>query len=60
VCFLPALAEAEVSGNYPNEVYVKLKDWDLHGDRGLGDLKKIYSRPTGEVIVPAYGILTEV
>ena len=54
-----ALAEVDVSGNYPNEVFVMLKDWNLYGDRGLGDLKEMYSWPTGEVVVPAYDILTE-
>ncbi len=54
-----ALAQVDVSGNYPNEVFVKLKDWNLYGDRGLGDLKDVYSWPTGEVVVPAYDILTE-
>ncbi len=54
-----ASANVSVSGNYPNEVFVKLKDWNLYGDRGLGQDKEIYSWPTGEVVVPAYDILTE-
>ncbi|MFC1916191.1 DNRLRE domain-containing protein [Chloroflexota bacterium] len=54
-----ALASVNVSGNYPNEVFVKLKDWNLYGDRGLGQSQEIYSWPTGEVVVPAYDILTE-
>jgi hypothetical protein len=54
-----ASANVSVSGNYPNEVFVKLKDWNLYGDRGLGQDKEVYSWPTGEVVVPAYDILTE-
>ena len=54
-----ASANVSVSGNYPNEVFVKLKDWSLYGDRGLGQSSEVYSWPTGEVMVPAYDILTE-
>ncbi|MBA7635261.1 hypothetical protein ES703_42862 [subsurface metagenome] len=54
-----ALASVNVSGNYPNEVFVRLKDFNLYGDRGLDPSEDIYSWPTGEVIVPAYDILTE-
>ena len=54
-----ALANVDVSGSYPNEVFVKLKDWGLYGDRGLDQDKEVYSWPTGEVVVPAYDILTE-
>ncbi|GAI32324.1 unnamed protein product, partial [marine sediment metagenome] len=54
-----ALASVNVSGNYPNEVFVKVKDWNLYGDRSLGKLEMVYSWPTGEVVVPAYDILTE-
>ena len=54
-----ALAQVDVSGSYPNEVFVKLKDWNLYGDRGLGQDEMFYSWPTGEVIVPAYDILSE-
>jgi hypothetical protein len=54
-----ALASVNMSGNYPNEVFVKLKDWNLYGDRGLKQPKEAYSWPSGEVVVPAYDILTE-
>jgi len=52
-----ALAQVEVSGNYPNEVFTKLKD-DF-GRPGLDLNEKVYSWPTGEVVVPAYDILSE-
>ncbi|MCH8864550.1 MAG: hypothetical protein IIB13_04210, partial [Chloroflexi bacterium] len=52
-----ASANVSVSGSYPNEVFVKLKDNLL--TRGLDPDDKVYSWPTGEVVVPAYDILTE-
>ena len=52
-----ASANVSISGNYPNEVFTKLKD-NLF-DRGLDPGDMIYSWPTGEVVVPAYDILTE-
>jgi len=52
-----ALATVEVSGNYPNEVFTKLKD--DYGRPGLDLDDMVYSWPTGEVVVPAYDILTE-
>ena len=54
-----ALADEEVSGSYQNEVFVKLKDWNLYGDRDLGKLDHAYAGQTGTVIVPAFDILSE-
>jgi len=54
-----ALADVVVSGNYQNEVFVKLKDWNVYGDRGLGKLDMVYSWPGGDVVVPGYDILSE-
>jgi hypothetical protein len=54
-----ALADENVSGSYQNEVFVKLKDWNSYGDRGLGDLKMVYGGQTGTVIVPAFDIRSE-
>jgi len=51
------MAEVEVSGSYPNEVFTKLKD--DYGPVGLDPSDMVYSWPTGEVVVPAYDILTE-
>jgi len=53
-----ALADVEVSGFYQNEVFVKIKDYNLYDDHGLAD-QVFYSWPTGEVIVPAYDVLSE-
>ena len=54
-----ALADENVSGSYQNEVFVKLKDWNLYGDRDLGNLDHAYAGQTGTVIVPAFDILVE-
>jgi uncharacterized repeat protein (TIGR01451 family) len=53
-----ALANLSESGSYQNEVFIKLKDWNEYGDRGIGN-KDFYTGLTGTAIVPAYDLLAE-
>ena len=53
-----AIATLEESGTYQNEVFVKLKDWNRYGDRGLGDQQEAYTWPAASVIVPSYDLLS--
>ncbi len=53
-----ALANLSESGSYQNEVFVKLKDWNIYGDRGVGG-SEFYTGLTGTAIVPAYDLLAE-
>jgi hypothetical protein len=52
-----ALADVEQTGSYYNEVIVKLKDSERYGgDRGIDELDKTYTGPTGETVVPDFDL----
>jgi hypothetical protein len=53
-----ARADLSESGSYQNEVFIKLKDWNIYGDRGVG-VSEFYTGLTGTAIVPAYDLLAE-